>query len=96
METLGIWLGPTIAVLIGSVTIPVGLRRRSHRKTALHRIAERLAWEDSTARGYPDEYGKYLEHYLGGQHWQGQDDNASTGTPGTHRTVRRWRGGQAA
>jgi len=59
-------------------------------------MAERLAWEDSTARGYPGEYGKYLGHYVGGKHWQGEDEDVSKGKPGSRRTVRRWRGGQVA
>ncbi len=32
----------------------------------MRRIAERLTYEDSWARGYPDECDKYLEHYTGG------------------------------
>jgi hypothetical protein len=42
--------------------------------------------------GSPHEYEKYLEHYLGGEHWQGQD--ASGRKLGTRRTLRRWRAGE--
>jgi len=31
------------------------------------RMAERFASESS--EGYPDQYGRYLEHYLGGRLW---------------------------
>jgi hypothetical protein len=96
MQTLGIWLAPILAAMIAVVGIPAGLRWRSRRGTAIRRIAERLAWEDSTARGYPDEYDRYLQHYVGGPDWQGTADDVSTATPGTRRTLRRWRGGQAA
>jgi hypothetical protein len=96
MQTLGIWLAPMLAAIIAVVGIPAGLRWRSRRGTAIRRIAERLAREDSGGRGYPDEYANYLDHYLSGQHWQGKDDDTSTGTPGTRRTARRWRGRVAA
>jgi len=85
VATLGIWLGPIIAAIIAVIGIPAGLRIRSRRGRAIRRIAERLASEDSTDRGYPDEYDKYLAYYQGGADWQG--------TPGTARTSRRWRGG---
>ncbi len=31
------------------------------------RIAEQLASQNS--QGYPDHYGRYLEHFLGGRQW---------------------------
>jgi hypothetical protein len=31
------------------------------------RMAERFASDSS--QGYPDHYGRYLEHYLGGRRW---------------------------
>ena len=94
MLTLGTWLAPIISGIIVAVGIPAGLRwrSRSRRGKAIRRIAERPAYEDSTARRYPNEHSTYLDHYLGGQHWQGQD--ANEGDPGTRRTERRWRGRQ--
>jgi hypothetical protein len=71
MATLGIWLGPIIAAIIAVIGIPAGLRFRSRRGRAIRRIAERLASEDSTDRGYPDEYDKFLDYYQGGADWQG-------------------------
>jgi len=67
VDTLGLWLGPTVAVLL----VAIGnkylgwLQPRSRRRAALRRIAERLAYEDS--HGYDYQYGRYLEHYLGGR-----------------------------
>jgi hypothetical protein len=91
MLTLGTWLGPIIAAIIAIIGIPAGLRIRWRRGRAIQRIAELLAWEDSHGRGYPDEYDTYLEHYLGGRHWQGRE--ASSNDPGSRRTLRgRWRG----
>lgn len=79
-----LWFGPIIAAVIVAVGIPTGLRIRMRRGRAIERIAERLAFEDSEARGYPDEYDRYLQHYLGRRHWQGTGE--------TRRTIRRWRG----
>jgi hypothetical protein len=58
--------------VIVAVGIPAGLRIRTHRGKAIRRIAERLASENSTARGYPDGCDWYLQYYLGGQEWCGQ------------------------
>lgn len=33
-------------------------------------MAEWLAYENSSAKGYPDHFGRYLEHYLGGRDWR--------------------------
>jgi len=84
-----IGLAPIIAAIIAVIGIPAGLRIRFRRGTAIRRIAERLAYEDSWAHGYPDEYDKYLEHYTGGEQWAGTPP--SDGEPGTRRTLRRWR-----
>ncbi len=40
-------------------------KRRQRRDLAWLRMAERLASQDS--QGYPDHYGRYLEHFLGGR-----------------------------
>jgi hypothetical protein len=39
------------------------------------RMAERFASDNS--QGYPDQYGRYLEHFLGGRPW-----NEGWGTEG--------------
>lgn len=96
MLTLGTWLAPVPGAVTVVVGVPTGLRWHSRRGNAIRRIAERLAWEDSTARGYPGEYRKYLDHYLGGKPWRGEDEGAINGKPGSRRTVRRWRGEKAA
>ena len=71
MLTAGTWLGPILGSLILAVGIPVGLRwHPGRKKKALRRIAERLAYEDSTGRGYEDQYAMYLEHYTGGRDWR--------------------------
>ena len=77
MDTLGLWLGPTLAVVIAAFgTRWLGwFQPRSRRRVALRRIAERLAWEDS--RGYDYQYGRYLEHYLGGRDWHDEIDKIS-------------------
>jgi hypothetical protein len=73
------WLA---AIAAAVVAVPVAARiwqqlwtatspwkRQKRRETAWMRMAERLAYEDSTAKGYPDHYGRYLEHFLGGRLW---------------------------
>jgi hypothetical protein len=70
MLTVGTWLGPVLGSLIVAIGLPVGLRwRPGRKKKAMQRIAERLSYEDSTARGYPDQYEMYLEYYTGGREW---------------------------
>lgn len=78
METLGLWLGPTLAVIATAiVTKWIGwFQPRSRRRLALRRIAERLAFEDSA--GYDYKYDRYLEHYLGGRDWREELDKADT------------------
>lgn len=68
--TLGIWLGPTLAVIVAALgTRWLGwFQPRSRRRIALRRIAERLAQEDSA--GYDHKYERFLEHYLGGRDWR--------------------------
>lgn len=78
MTTLGLWLGPTVAVLL----VAAGnkwlgwFQPRSRRRIAIRRIAERLASDDS--QGYPHLYDRYLEHFLGGRAWDEEWDKAST------------------
>lgn len=52
-------------------------KRQKRRELAWTRMAEYLASESSVSRGYPDHYGRYLEHYLGGRRW-----DAGWGTDG--------------
>jgi hypothetical protein len=72
------WLGAAAAVI---VAVPVAARliqqmaatgspwkRRRRRELAWRRMAERFAAD--SANGYPDHYGRYLEHFLGGRPWQ--------------------------
>lgn len=70
MDTLGLWLGPTLAVILAAIGTRwlSWFQPRSRRRVALRRIAERLASEDS--RGYDHMHARYLEHYLGGRDWQ--------------------------
>lgn len=70
MDTLGIWLGPALAVALGAAAARwLGwFQPRSKRRIALRRIAERLAVDDS--QGYPYKYERYLEHYLGGRDYR--------------------------
>jgi hypothetical protein len=71
MLTAGTWLAPILGSVIVAIGLPVGLRwRPGRKKKAMQRIAERLAYEDSTERGYPDEYQMYLDHYTGGRDWR--------------------------
>jgi len=78
MDTLGLWLGPTLAVVLAAVgTRWLGrFQPRSRRRTALQRIAERLAAQDS--QGYDYKYGRFLEHYLGGRDWHEEWEKSDT------------------
>jgi hypothetical protein len=78
MDTLGLWLGPLVAVVVtAGVSKWLGwFQPKSKRRVALRRIAERLAWEDS--QGYDYQYERYLEHYLGGRDWHEEADKMST------------------
>lgn len=78
MDTLGLWLGPTLAVVLtAAVTKWLGwFQPQSRRRVALRRIAERLACEDSA--GYDCKYDRFLEHYLGGRDWHDEWDKADT------------------
>lgn len=80
MVTLGLWLGPTLAVIIAAVGNRwLGwFRPKLKRRVALQRIAERLAHDDS--QGYPWLLERYLEHYLGGRTWNEEWEKASTRT----------------
>jgi hypothetical protein len=75
-------LGPAWVAAIAAVivAVPVAARmlqqiraasspwkRRKRQEIAWMRMAERFASESS--EGYPDQYGRYLEHYLGGRLW---------------------------
>ena len=77
VDTLGLWLGPTVAVLL----VAIGnkylgwFQPRSRRRVALRRIAERIAYEDS--HGYDYQYDRYLERDLGGRDWHEDLDKAS-------------------
>jgi len=42
-------------------------KRQQRRNLAWLRMAERFAADSS--QGYPDHYGRYLEHFLGGRDW---------------------------
>lgn len=74
------WLGAIAGVVIA---VPVAARlvqqlwttgapwkRQQRRNLAWMRMAEWLAYENSTAKGYEDHYGRHLEHFLGGRPWQ--------------------------
>jgi hypothetical protein len=88
-DTLGLWLGPTLAVAVASVgTKWFGwFQPRMRRKVALQRIAEKLA-QDSCS-GYSHQYERWLEHYQGGRRWDEEWElaNIITGS-GTNVTVR--------
>jgi hypothetical protein len=84
VDTLGLWFGLLVAVVVtGGVGKWLGwFQPRSKRRVALRRIAERLAWEDS--QGYDYQYERYLEHYLGGPgvaRGARQDEHAGRGWP---------------
>jgi len=78
MDTLGLWLGPTVAVILAAgATRWLGwLQPRSRRRIAIRRIAERLAAQDS--HGYDYKYERFLEHYLGGRHWRDEWEKSDT------------------
>jgi hypothetical protein len=78
MDTLGIWLGPTLAVVLAAIGARwLGwFQPRSRRRVALRRIAERLAAEDSG--GYDYKYERFLEHYLGGRDWREEWEKSDT------------------
>jgi hypothetical protein len=74
------WLG---AIAAAVVALPIAARlvqqvwtagapwkRQQRRNLAWVRMAEWLAYENSTAKGYEDHYGRWLEHFLGGRPWQ--------------------------
>lgn len=74
------WLAAIAAVI---VAIPVAVKitqqvvsasspwkRQRRRELAWTRMAEYLATDCSHSRGYPDHYGRYLEHFLVGREWQ--------------------------
>lgn len=42
-------------------------KRQQRRDLAWKRMAEQFAAGNS--HGYPDHYGRYLEHFLGGREW---------------------------
>jgi hypothetical protein len=78
VDTLGLWLGPILAV-VGAAAGNRWLgwfQPRSRRRVAVRRIAERLASMDSD--GYDYKYDRFLEHYLGGRHWHEEWDKADT------------------
>jgi hypothetical protein len=59
-------------------------KRQLRRDLAWTRMVERLASDSS--QGYPDQYGRYLEHYLGGRAWTegwGTDGWEEAHTPDT-------------
>lgn len=78
MDTLGLWLGPALAIVLAAAGNKwLGwFQPRSRRRVALRRIAERLASEDSA--GYDYKYERFLEHYLGGRDWREEWDKADT------------------
>jgi hypothetical protein len=88
------WVGAIAAVI---VAVPIAGRlvqqmwtagapwkRRKRRELAWLRMAEYLAAEQS--HGYPEQYGRYLEYYLGGRDWRdgwGQDGWENAERPDT-------------
>ena len=78
MDTLGLWLGPTLAVVIAAVgTRWLGwFQPRSRRRIALRRIAERLSAMDS--EGYPYKNARFLEHCTGGRRWDEEWEKADS------------------
>jgi hypothetical protein len=88
------WLAAIAAAI---VAVPVAARicqqlwaasspwkRQRRREAAWMRMAERFASDSS--QGYPDHYGRYLEHYLGGRRWDegwGTDDWEEAHLPDT-------------
>lgn len=95
MTILGLWLGPTLAVVFAAVGNKwLGwFQPKLKRRIAFRRIAERLAQEDS--HGYDYKYERFLEHYLGGRRWDEEwgksDSQADDGSFYDSRgTPRRW------
>lgn len=87
--TLGLWLGPTLAVILttGATRWLGWFQPRSRRRVAIRRIAERLAAMDSD--GYPYKYDRFLEHYLGGRRWDQDWEQSDTQAPdGSYRDAR--------
>jgi hypothetical protein len=82
MTTLGIWLGPSLAIVLAATGNKwLGwFQPRSRRRIALRRIAERLAYEDSTGKGYEYKFGRFLEHYMGGREWDEEWEKSDTPT----------------
>jgi hypothetical protein len=78
MATLGIWLGPALAVIVAAFGNRwLGwFQPKLKRRVALRRIAERLASEDSN--GYDYKYGRFLEDYLGGREWREEWEKSDT------------------
>jgi hypothetical protein len=78
MATLGIWLGPTLAVIAAAIgTKWLGwFQPRLKRRLALRRIAARLASQDT--HGYDYKYERFLEHYLGGREWSQEWEKSDT------------------
>lgn len=78
MDTLGLWLGPLVAVVVtAAVSRWFGwFQPKSRRRIAIRRIAERLAAMDS--EGYDYKYERFLEHYLGGRDWREEWEKADT------------------
>lgn len=76
MDTLGLSLGPILAVVLAAAGNRwlSWFQPRSRRRVALRRIAERLAAEDSA--GYDYKYERFLEHYLGGRDCRDEGDKS--------------------
>jgi hypothetical protein len=76
--TLGLWLGPTVAVIVAAIGNKWfgWFRPRLRRRVAIRRIAERFARDDSS--GYAWQYERHLEHYLGGRDWREDWDKANS------------------
>jgi hypothetical protein len=81
-DTLGLWLGPTLAVAVGAAgTKWLGwFQPRLRRRVARERIAEGLAYlmtHDSLSGGQPHLYERYLEHFHGGRDAAEEMDKAN-------------------
>jgi hypothetical protein len=77
MDTLGLWLGPTLAVVLtAAVTWWLGWFQRSTSPIAPPRspAPDCRAAKDST--GYDYKYERFLEHYLGGRDWHEEWEKA--------------------
>ena len=80
MATLGLWLGPSLAIVIGAAAGNRWLgwfRPPLRRRESIRRIADRLARLDLSVGGAPWQYDRYLEHYLGGRRWDEEWDKAN-------------------